>query len=850
MGGRKGRKFKGRRKRNEKSDDRKSGQGPYLSNFLEKTVEMGNFKMEAYYALQGIHNHRYNDDGNLVACETDQEKNEERMQWRTSVGKILPASFRTAFDISESLKEKLEKDLEGLVDDQVKEAAEAKIEAGEDAKPVSTEKPIRKLPFLPHAYQFLDINKKTIKKDPTMRKIFEWMKIQTEAGFITRQEAVSMVPPVVLDPQPDDCIMDMCAAPGSKTCQLLEKLSPKGSLVANDSSYQRAYMLMHQLRRIMHNNPVVLVTSAEAQFFPQTLSFDKILADVPCSGDGTSRKNIGIWKNWSQLGALALHSLQLDIAWKGVAMLKVGGLLCYSTCSYNPIENEAVVAELLRRANGSLELVDAPLEGFKVRPGFSHWKVLAEEKSKRQQMNEKKKNNAKMRQRKAEFEQKEKAALEANDKSGEENDAFAPDENGQDDTSVDKAEVSVVETGMDEDNSGGVTKSDEQVTDGKEEKDSEPNGDKANKPFTHPKFEAPSSWDDETLTDLAKTGGLLQFNSVDDVPSFLQKRVKSSCFPPTEDEAQKFHLEKCIRCLSHDNDTGGFFVALLKKVAPVSRNEASRNRRAAEEVCKEEEGPDKKRMKLNEGELHVATAATAETNSNEQADVDMETPSETTTKPRREVKSCCLEDGKGGKHKDVGRDDFIPVKDEILEPMVEFFGLSSSFPKDQIMTRAIGDSKVLYYLANSVKENFIDKGIQTRVTIIGSGVKAFVRNTAWGSDCQYRLSQEGVHLLLPFMSKRKLVVSLEDFKKCLTGDGKAMQISEFSEEFAAVATEVSTGPFVVLLKGFENDFSKKHLLTMWRCRGVAINCMVNKAEMEGMASKLAVLNEDEMEGAK
>jgi len=103
----------------------------------------------------------------------------------------------------------------------------------------------------------------------------------------------------------------------------------------------------------------------------------------------TSRKNIGIWKEWSQLGALALHSLQLDIAWKGVALLKVGGYMVYSTCSHNPTENEAVVAELLRRSKGSMELVDAPLDGFRVRPGISHWKVLAEEKSKRQISNEK-----------------------------------------------------------------------------------------------------------------------------------------------------------------------------------------------------------------------------------------------------------------------------------------------------------------------------------------------------------------------------------------------------------------------------------------------------------------------------
>ena len=840
--GKKNRKYRNKKKPN---NEKKGNQGPWKADFLERTIELGNPKMEAYYALQGIHNQRYDEDGKLVACETDQEKNEERLRWRTSIGQILPASFRTAFDISEELKEKLEKDLEELVEAQIKAAKEAQTEGGEEGKSGIADddenaKPIERIPFLPHAYQFRDINRKSIRKDPTMKDLFEWMKVQTEAGFITRQEAVSMVPPVVLNPQPDDCILDMCAAPGSKTCQILEKLSPKGSLVANDASYQRAYMLVHHLRRIMHNNPVVLVTSAEAQFFPQTLSFDRILADVPCSGDGTSRKNIGIWKQWSQLGALALHALQLDIAWKGVAMLKVGGYICYSTCSHNPVENEAVVAELLRRANGSLELVDAPLEGFKVRPGMSHWKVLAEEKSRRQAMNEKKKNNLKMQQRRAKFEKKEKDAAPEN------GDADS-DEKVDNDTSKDQQ----VQSGDSNNNEDAKATPNVSIQDEEEKVDGSEGG-KEDKGSVRQKFEAPATWDDATLIGLAESAGLKHFTSFEDVPDQLKKRVRSTCFPPTDEEKQAFCLDKCIRCLPHDNNTGGFFVALLKKVAPVSRKETRQNRRSVEDVEKDDNGdngPDVKRIRLNEGEEpddgDISQAAgEGDAEDDNDLDVDMDMPSETTSKPKRELKSNRLEDGKGGKHKDVGRDDFVPVKNEILEPIVEFFGLSESFPKEQIMTRAIGDSKVLYYLAKSVKENFIDKGIQTRVTIIGSGVKAFVRNTNWGSDCTYRLSQEGVHFLLPYMSKRKLVINLDDFRKCLTGDSQAMQISEFSEEFSAAVTPISIGPFVVLLKGHENDYSKKFLLVMWRCRGTAINCMVNKTDVEGMGSKLSALKEE------
>ena len=186
-------------------------------------------------------------------------------------------------------------------------------------------------------------------------------------------------------------------------------------MIANDSDLKRAYMLVHQLRRI--NSPAVFVTSCDAQFFPMLKSdkkaptegnFDRVLCDVPCSGDGTSRKNPGVWKKWNALNAYGLHSLQLSIALKGARLTRVGGYMCYSTCSLNPIENESVVAELLRASEGSLELVDrrSELPGLLARPGLSSWKVLSEPKSRRQIKDKLKKNNAKMQARRKEWEEK------------------------------------------------------------------------------------------------------------------------------------------------------------------------------------------------------------------------------------------------------------------------------------------------------------------------------------------------------------------------------------------------------------------------------------------------------------
>lgn len=190
-----------------------------------------------------------------------------------------------------------------------------------------------------------------------------------------------MLPPLLLDVQPDHIVLDMCAAPGSKTAQILEAIhggdltaTPPGMVVANDADEKRAYMLVHQLKRF--TSPCFLVTTHAGQFFPtlfvkpktgdatgeqaeeevgeeeqtgqdgqqiprqdrQVQKFDRILCDVPCSGDGTFRKNPNLWLSWDPHFGIGLHCLQLSIAIRGLQMLKVGGLMVYSTCALNPVE--------------------------------------------------------------------------------------------------------------------------------------------------------------------------------------------------------------------------------------------------------------------------------------------------------------------------------------------------------------------------------------------------------------------------------------------------------------------------------------------------------------------------------
>ena len=110
----------------------------------------------------------------------------------------------------------------------------------------------------------------------------------------------------------------------------------------------------------------------------EILKFDRVLADVPCSGDGTIRKNEMIWKNWTSKSAIGLHPLQIRILYRGLQMLAVDGRLVYSTCSLNPLENEAVVAEILRITNGAVEVFDVSNELPELvrRPGMQSWKVF------------------------------------------------------------------------------------------------------------------------------------------------------------------------------------------------------------------------------------------------------------------------------------------------------------------------------------------------------------------------------------------------------------------------------------------------------------------------------------------
>ncbi|KAI7919915.1 tRNA (cytosine-5-)-methyltransferase NCL1 [Pyricularia oryzae] len=345
---------------------------------------------------------------------------EERAEFWTAYQRELPNSFR--FCGSKGHASEVMKLMETRYIPEITEIAY-------EGQPVD---PPKAVPWYPDLLAWwMTTPKNVVRKFPPFAKFQKFLVSETSVGNISRQEVVSMIPPLVLDVKPGMTVLDMCAAPGSKASQLLEMIHvgeearisnfmknfsgdqsadtaptvedgadlevdagddgrATGMLIANDAEYKRCHMLVHQLKRL--SSPNLIVTNHDATLYPSIripssdpntnayLKFDRILADVPCSGDGTLRKNVNLWREWVPGSALGLHLTQTRILVRALQMLKVGGKMVYSTCSMNPVENESVINAAIDRCGGlnNVDILDSSdkLPGLKRRPGMKTWKVM------------------------------------------------------------------------------------------------------------------------------------------------------------------------------------------------------------------------------------------------------------------------------------------------------------------------------------------------------------------------------------------------------------------------------------------------------------------------------------------
>lgn len=482
-----------------------------------------------------------------------------------------------------------------------------------------------------------------------------------------------MLPPLFFDIDPSDKILDMCAAPGSKTAQLMEGLCSSaqkqgkpitGFVVANDNDLKRSYLLATQLQRLSNMIPHTLITVHDATQYPnfylsddetggmKRVKFDKILCDVMCSGDGTLRKSPDMWKRWSPSLAWGVHAFQIQCAMRGFHQLRDGGTLVYSTCSLNPIEDEAVVAEILRRTNGRMELVDCSqrFPSLQYSPGITTWRVM--------------------------------------------------------------------------DSHGNFLES----------------------------------------ADQSHSEG---------------SRITASMFPPTEEEAKKMNLHLSMRMLPHKHNTGGFFIAVLRKLPAKDQQE------------EEEEEESKK------------TDTTP-------------IPEETTKEKKGFIKKI--------KGRSPQEEIYVSPDANQLDSIYNFFGISEErLPRQNLFVRmdpnatknkqstkrSKSESKKVYYMSDTVQKVVSQNHQTPRWNISNAGLRVFEHYPASFSECQYRISQEGVDLLFEYIcDERTIMFTVEDFKTFLQ-DTHMREDTITDESTRKHVEKMTPGSCIVMLRQTEQQIKDR-----------------------------------------
>jgi multisite-specific tRNA:(cytosine-C5)-methyltransferase len=646
--------------------------------------------------------------------------------------------------------------------------------------------PPTKLPWYPGGLGWtVAIPRFLVRRNNILAPFHKFLVRNNTLGLINRQEAVSMVPPLLLDVQPGHSVLDLCAAPGSKSAQLLEALAnsasaPKGLsagglVIANDADIKRCWMLAHQLKRF--GAPNLMVTHHDAQSFPAVTPFDRVLCDVPCSGDGTLRKAPDMWRRWTPMLGNGIHRLQKNILRRGVELLSPGGRIIYSTCSMNPVENEAIVADALRHFGPTvLELIDvsAELPLLKRRNGLVSWKV---------------KDTAGF---------KEPGAF-GTEGAGSPNPAPVKKHAT---SGVDVATPEPVSLDGNEKSAADEGASLESVTKGKSAEPKEMG------------FPA-DGW----------------FAKFSQVPERRRKRVVETLFPPTDDELASGHfpLERCMRLVPYDQDTGSFFVAVLVKKgtpavgAPVAiRVEAKTdgNKDTADKAAGD------MAVEGQSADVEADGSVTLKAVVNSEA-IGMEEDGGTVDDVAGEGEG----DGmlpatagnvkKGVKERQGSRlitDDPLVglerVNEAVMLRLSDAFGLDEASCRECLMTRGAEKDKFKRVLVVSPavramlrlsigSPEGIDASAKGKLRVVNAGVRVFERTSRRDTDLPFRILSDGIEVLRRSMSKRIVAVDMEDLQKMLVHE--AVDISSFAQRETRVSLNALASGSAVMVCGEGND---------------------------------------------
>ncbi|XP_026416639.1 tRNA (cytosine(34)-C(5))-methyltransferase-like [Papaver somniferum] len=739
-----------------------------------------NLAFEAYYKEQGI------------------VKEEEWKVFMNVLHKPLPAAFRinSSGQFYEDIRSQLENDF--------MKTLEFEVADGDEGIPV------RPLPWYPNNMAWhSNFSRMQLRKNQSLERFHHFLKQANDIGNITRQEAVSMVPPLFLDVRPEHFVLDMCAAPGSKTFQLLEIIHqssdsalPTGLVIANDVDAQRCNLLIHQTKRMCCAN--LIVTNHEAQHFPSCnlskngvdtsehgnpdisqLLFDRVLCDVPCSGDGTLRKAPDIWRKWSGGMGNGVHRLQVQIAMRGIALLKVGGRMVYSTCSMNPVENEAVVAEILRRCGESVELLDVSTELPQLvrRPGIKSWKV------------------------------RDKGVWLASYKD------------------VSKYRRTAIVPSM---------------------------------------FPSGQSFDAETVVPSGLDENVVppsNDNDMENVDSDHVNKQSEILVSPTdalEMEVSDLPLERCMRIVPHDQNTGAFFIAILQKVSPLPAVSSSTKPKetltngnhklplkVSDEVPRETNSAEPSAISNVESSDGKTEVGATGLNSREVVEEENEKEHTENVNAETDTKKAGGNRRLQNQGKWRGVDPVVFFReDTVLSSIKDFYGISDSFPlNDHLVTRNTDfqSCKRIYYISKSVQDVMkLNFQVGQQLKIISIGLKAFERQTVKedsASECMYRISSEGLPLLLPYISKQILCASLADFKHLL--QYRSIKFQDFvNPQFGEKASsEIKLGCCIVVLQTEDQPTSKPMdastiAIGCWRGKS-SVSVMVPETDCQELLERLS-----------
>jgi NOL1/NOP2/sun family putative RNA methylase len=192
-------------------------------------------------------------------------------------------------------------------------------------------------------------------------------------GYYYVQDISSMMSILALKPTENDFFLDLCASPGSKTTQAAMMMNNKGTIVANEVSLGRIGILNTNLERCGVSNTIVIKKDG-VQFClkaqKEKISFDKILVDAPCSGEGTLRKSPNTMEIWNLKVIEGMARIQKKLVSEAIKILRINGEMVYSTCTLSPEENEEVVQFLKENFNIAIEPIEIPM---KTRPGITNW---------------------------------------------------------------------------------------------------------------------------------------------------------------------------------------------------------------------------------------------------------------------------------------------------------------------------------------------------------------------------------------------------------------------------------------------------------------------------------------------